>query len=395
MILNTLIFSLMKICFVNILCSKEDQSGGLGSHIFDLSKELSRLGHEIVIITSGPRKTSFVSGIKILQMGRTEKFICLHQLFNPLYLFRRLLYMLRATAYILNSDFDIIEAAEGGFEHLFLIHLKKCPIVTKLYGNFKYIYGLKIPLVYFVDKLEKFVTKNSDGIIAPSFSYATTISKDYRIPLEKIMIIPFGINIQRITSFNKTDTRFKYPQTIGKKIVMLSVGDSPQRKGADIFIKSAFKIQQDNIFFILICSDRNKLNFKKMPRNFLLLENLNKSDFYSLISDSEIVVLTSYFESFSIVVREAMMFNKVIIISKNVPLDEAENKYPNLIILKNICHLELAKTISEVNEDRKQLCGIDQKLRAYLIDKYDIRKIAGLTLNFYNETVKNYKESKK
>jgi glycosyltransferase involved in cell wall biosynthesis len=300
--------------------------------------------------------------------------------------------MLRTSVYIFRSKFDIIEAAEGGFEQLFFIFLKKCPIVTRLNGNFRYIYMIRCPFTYLVDKLENFVVKKSDNIISPSLSYAKTISRDYRIPFKKIRVIPYGINIRNINEFKKEDIKIRYPKSIGKKLILLSVGDSPRRKGADMFIKVASGIPQDNLLFILLCSKRSLLNFKRLPDNLLLLGNLNRDNFYSLICASEIIVFPSYFESFCIAVREAMLFNKIIVVSQNVPLDEMENKYSKLVILKSINPNELASTILNIVGQEKKFPDIDEELRQYLINKYDISKIGGVTEDFYKKTFEEFKK---
>ena len=52
-----------------------------------------------------------------------------------------------------------------------------------------------------------------------------------------------------------------------------------------------------------------------------MLDPLDKADFHALLAASEVVVLPSEFESFSIATYEAMLLDRALIVSRHVPLE--------------------------------------------------------------------------
>lgn len=381
----------MKICFVNILYSQKKERGGLGAHIEDLSFEMAKCGHEVTVITSGHEPPYTDHGVSVIPMGRVARFHHAWQLLNPIYLLQRLSYMLRMTKYVLRSNFDIVEAAEGGIEHFFLVLFANCPIVTKLHGNFRHIYANSGHLARFVERFEAFVVRRSAGVYASSLAYARCISNDYKIPLERIKILPYGIAVSMLDNPRSLNLKERYPAIANKKLIFLSVGSSPERKGARIFIEAATKIKQDNIFFILSCSDTQFFDPGAIPKNVLILPNLDKFEFYDWISQSDIIVFPSRFESFSIAVREAMLFGKAIIVSAYVPLEGIDTEYPRYLVLLQIDAALLSNAIREITNGERAFPEVGAEFHRRLRDKYDMRLVSQATVDFYKDVAVEFR----
>jgi len=383
----------MRICFINILYSKKDERGGQGAHIADLSLALSKRGHEVTVITSGKGEPYYDHSVKVIPLGKVDKYSRPSQLLNPIYLFQRLSYMFRMTKFVLKSDFDVVEAAEGGFEHLFLLLFRRCALITKLHGNFRYIYAQKNLLADVIEKLEAWAVSKSDGIYTSSVAYAKSLSNDYKIPLERIKIIPYGIDVSEMSDLRRIDLKQEYPVIKDKKLILLSVGSSPVRKGAPVFIEAASKLKQEtNLFFILLCGDKRFLDQTKIPDNLLILPNLDRRQYYSWISCSDIVVFPTRFESFLIALREAMLFNKAVIISAHVPLEGIDREYPKYSVLQKIDPALLAEAILEMANGDEGDSEIDGEFHRVLKDKYDIGRVADTTIAFYEEIIEAYKK---
>jgi glycosyltransferase involved in cell wall biosynthesis len=381
----------VKICFINILYSKLNERGGLGAHIQDLSRALARRGHQVTVLTSGSEGVREDRGVKVVSLGKVRRYSRPIQLLNPVVLLQRLRYMIRATRYALKASFNVIEAADGGLEQLFLVLLRPCPIITKLHGNFRYIYARRGLLTRVVEMFEAAVVRRSNGVYTSTDSYAGLIAADYRIPLPNIEIIPYGIDITDVDGDRELLLERRYSNVNGKKIIFLTVGSSAIRKGAEVFLEVARTSTRDDLLFVLSCSDLAFLSRMKVPGNVLILPNLDRNEFYEWLSRSTVVVFPSHFESFSIAVREAMFFGKPIIASVNVPVEGLDAVYPRLLKLSMIEPIALSAAIS--NAASGCLPEADAAFMSRLRNKYDINRVAETTEAYYQEIVARFKIS--
>jgi 1,4-alpha-glucan branching enzyme len=373
----------VKICFINILYSKLNERGGLGAHIQDLSRALARRGHDVTVLTSGSEGASEDRGVKVVSLGKVRRYSRPIQLLNPVVLLQRLRYMIRATRYASKASFNVIEAADGGLEQLFLVLLRPCPIITKLHGNFRYIYAHRGLLTRAVEMLEAAVVRRSNGVYTSTDSYASLIAADYRIPRSNIEIIPYGIDITDVDDERELLLERRYSNVTDKKIIFLTVGGSARRKGAEVFLEVARTSTRDDLLFVLSCTDLAFLSQMKVPDNVLILPNLERNEFYGWLSRSTVMVFPSHFESFSIAVREAMFFGKPIIASANVPIEGLDAEYPRLLKLSMIEPIALSAAISNAASGR--LPEADAAFMSRLRSKYDINKVAETTEAYYQE----------
>jgi glycosyltransferase involved in cell wall biosynthesis len=375
----------MKICFVNILYSKPQASGGLGTHISGLSSALARRGNEVTVITSGLSQAYNRDGVQIVPISEVGRYFQSRQLWNPMYLLRRLVYMLRMTRYTLDRDFDVVEFADGGLEQLFLAFHRNCTLVTKLHGNFRFAFSHGRTLEDWVERIEGAVVSRSDQIYASTVTYSEQISKAYGIPIEKIAIIPCGIDVARIRSFQPEDLTERYSQIRGKRLVLLTVGSSPHRKGAPVFLQAAKHFQQSDILFVLSCDDAQFLAEADVPENVLLLSKLDQAQFYSWICASEIVVFPSTAESFSIAMHEAMLFGKIVVTSPFVPFEGIDTEYPRSLHLPKLDADSLVNAISEIVRDPGSFSEASCELHQRLSNYYDIERVAAVTEKLYSQ----------
>jgi glycosyltransferase involved in cell wall biosynthesis len=381
----------MKICFISVLYSRPQESGGLGAHIAGLSAELVKRGHQVTVLTSGNGSPCTDNGVAVVQLGKVDRFSRSLDILDPIHLVRRLSYMLRVTRYVLDSDFDVVEAADGGLEQLLLTahRNRRCGLVTKLHGNFHLQYPRQRLLGYWVEKLERLAVRGGDAVYSSTVQCAERAAKAYGIPVEKIRIIPCGINAARIRSFERQDLGRQYPRIRGKRLVLLSVGSSPERKGAPVFLEAASEFQREDVLFVLLCNDSRFLKRRAIPSNVLVLANLNQCQFYNWIQHSEIMVFPSAAETFSIAVHEAMLLNKIIVLSSTIPFEGIDREYPRCFILPNPDSRCLADAVSDITSGRKQFPELGVDLQRRLIAHYALTRVTEDTVGFYAEASKH------
>lgn len=345
----------------------------------------------MTVLTSGSEGACEDRGVKIVSLGKVSRYSSPIQLLNPVVLLQRIRYMIRVTRYASKASFDVIEAADGGLEQLFLVFLRPCPIITKLHGNFRYIYARRGLLTRVVEMLEAVVVRRSNGVYTSSAAYAGIIARDYRIPLANIEIIPYGIDITDVDGERELLFERQSSSLSNKKIVFLTVGSSARRKGAEVFLEVARTSTRDDLLFVLSCSDLAFLSEVKVPGNVLILPNLDRNEFYNWLSRSTVVVFPSHFESFSIAVREAMFFGKPIVASVNIPVEGLDAEYPRFLKLSTIEPSALSAAILKATS--ACLPEADAPFMSRLRNKYDINKVAETTEAYYKEIAARFKSS--
>jgi glycosyltransferase involved in cell wall biosynthesis len=380
----------MKIAFANILYSKKHLSGGLGTHISTLAAELARRGHEVTILTSGEGSPYVENWARVVPLGQIETFSN-RPVLGALYLFRRIGYMIRMTRYVLAHEFDIVETADGGFEQLLLAALRrrKCSLVTKLHGNFRLIYPGRALLGYLAGKAERFVVRRSDAVYASTGEYASAVAGYCGIAREGIRIIPYAIDVEAIARLKSLNLAEEYPAIAGKKLVFLSAGSSPMRKGADIFLETASCCERDDVLFVLSCNDRAFLARVAIPGNVLVVTELNQCQFYNWLRVSDVVVFPSSGESFCIAAHEAMLFGKPVVVSKSVPLEGIAREYPHCRVLPALQPALLAEAIFRFLDREPRVCGVQDEswdeFSQRFASRYGVPAVVDQTEQFYRE----------
>jgi len=375
----------MKIAFANILYSKKHQSGGLGTHISTLSAELARRGHHVTILTSGEGPPYVENKVRIVPLGRIDTFSHPFQALSLVYLFRRMAYMVRMTRYVVEHEFDIVETADGGFEQAFLAAFtsRRCSLVTKLHGNFRLIYSEHPWFGYLAEKAERFAVRKSDGVYASTAEYAAAIANICDIPLQHIRIIPYAIDVDSIDRLKPIDLVEQYPAIAGKKLAFLSVGSSPLRKGALLFLEAASRSERDDLHFVLSCNDRRFLKDARIPPNVLVVKDLDQCRFYNWLRLSDVVVFPSSGETFCIAAHEAMLFGKAIVVSKHIPLEGIDLAYPKCAILPSLQSSLLAQAIFQFMDEKRRCPDVEEDFHQRFVLRYRIGAVADQTEQFY------------
>lgn len=239
----------------------------------------------------------------------------------------------------LNNKFDFF-----GFLKLknILKEIKPDVVVSSMFSAntifrfFQPIFGYKIfarehniyhEKKWWQNKVDNFLSKRSEKIIAVSKSVAEFASKQANIPIEKFEIIHNGVEIDKINdfknNFSKNDLRRKL-NIKEDSVVFLNVGRLKKQKQQDLLI-DAFKIISEKydkaqLFIVGRGPEENYLKNKIIENNLegkVVLTGYSDSvyDFYRA---SDVFVLSSKYEGFPNVAIEAMAFG-LPLISTNVP----------------------------------------------------------------------------
>jgi len=270
--------------------------------------------------------------------------------------------------------------------------------VFKRWVNYKKSLGDKIDLIYkIVPFFETINLKKSKKIIAISNSVKEDVIKYYNVPEEKIHVAYSGVNLEE---FNP-DNRKKYREEIRQKhgispndILLLFVGNPYDRKGLEFVIRALSKIKQKNVK--LLVSGRDEPGrFQKLVNEIGLNDRVYfrvglSTDINKYFSAADIFVLPSLYETFGLVVIEAMASGLPVVVSSSEFVGAAEliEDGKNGLILKSPKDsediAEKLKFLIESENVRKQI-GIEANKKA---GKYTWEKTADSMLKALEEAAK-------
>jgi len=229
--------------------------------------------------------------------------------------------------------------------------------------------------------------------IYPAASKVIAVSKRLRTAIQKIVpqleidIIPNIVD----TDFFKPD-KWKVNDT--EQIKFLAIGNLNKNKGHELLLDAFSKVLKINKHATLvICGEgeeKKKLNKKihalSLGNNIELTGHLNKWEILKKLQESDCLVHTSYYETFGVVLIEAISCGIPFITTKSGgPEDIYEDKIGYLIETGNIQSLANAmiKFIHEKNMFSKF------ELRSIALNKYGRKPIYEKLISIYSKMIVN------
>ncbi|OGR76037.1 MAG: hypothetical protein A2X38_08330 [Elusimicrobia bacterium GWC2_61_25] len=201
-------------------------------------------------------------------------------------------------------------------------------------------------------------------------------------------VVPNGVNSQ----VNGLNIREK--MGIGlDKFVLLYAGRIHRQKGLDFVIKAMSRQGLEKLVLLLVGYSDDLAYAGYLKRISAGIQNriiwvnpvtaAGISDYYS---SSNLFVLPSYGENFSMVAVEAMSFGLPVLITKNVGIwREVEQDKAGFIVEQN--SEEISVLLGKVSQDRDLLRTISAHARACAETRYDINNVAALMAKAYEDII--------
>lgn len=297
-------------------------------HAFHLARQLQKRGFLERIITAYPWFKLAKEGLAKVKVVSLPKKEIIHKLLNSLFFLNNRI----NPDYYLHSLFDrqaskYIEPCDifvgwSGFSLYTLRKAKSLGTVTVLERNSTHIeyqrdilkeeserLGIKImlPHPYVVEK-ELAEYQEADYISVPSqFVKKTFLEKG--IAEEKIIQVPFGVDIQALRPVPKEDDIFR----------IVYVGGMTIRKGIHYLLEAASKLKFKNYELWLIGSMSTGIKpfFKKYKGCFKYLGHIDYNLLYKYYSQSSVFVLASIEEGLATVILQALACGLPVICTTN------------------------------------------------------------------------------
>jgi len=372
--------------------------GGVEYHVYYLSKELSKLGHEIDIITTKSpinEQLSEVKNINVIRLPINFRVYNTPVSFSVFKAIKNRYDVIHThTPVPLFADFAALANTKNKIPFALTFHNK----ITKE-GT---IGGLLSAL--YNKTMGKFLLSHSDKIIITTKSYKNSL------PIikfkNKLVVIPNGVNIEDINTISKNseniskinELKLKYKIPSEDKIV-LSVGALHPYKGHKYLIDAFSKlIKKHNRLHLLIVGQgplKNELIEQCKARDILnkvtFTGYVSSKDllYYYAMSDVFVFPSISEMEGFGIVQLEAMASKKPVI-STEIPgvVDvDSEEKASIHVPPKDVD--ALANAMSKVLFDESLAKQMGENGRRLVEEKYTWERVAKMTEEVYKEVLKS------
>jgi glycosyltransferase involved in cell wall biosynthesis len=374
---------------------KEYAHGGTEIAAYNLAVHMAKRGNEIDVFTTSINSKNSIEiypNMRIHRNATSFKIASANASFKLIYK-------------PLNYDLDIVHAHSpipySDLPALMYAKRKKVPFLLTYQfdgqetgGSFMRNAGVSIYNKVFINR----VLDSAEVIIATTRSYAeeSPFLKNY---LDKIVVIPNGINIEDVTTdLTREESRIKLDLPLKTKIILF-FGSLVTYKGPDILLKAFKVIKKEYPEVKLIFAGRGHMltELQDMARKFDLEDDViflgfveeEKKAFYYKSADIFCLPSTNMAESFGIVNLEAMASGIPIVGSDLGGIPDIIKDGENGLLAKPRDHQSLANVLLILlkDDDLRLKMGNNGRKR---VEEYSWDKIANETENLYRDILDNW-----
>ena len=243
----------------------------------------------------------------------------------------------------------------------------------------------------FIKKVTKYIGKKVDKIICVNEDYIPIFEK-WKIPNEKLVFIPNGVDIKRFSpGKSKINERFK-----NKKII-LYFGRLHYQKNVELLVRS-FSLIKDKIkdVKLIIVGTGNQYNkLKRMTDNnqdIVMTGFVSDKELVKYMRAADVVVFPSRGENASFTIMEAMACG-LPVVSSDVGNAKKILGDDRGILMKDYTEKEIADICIRVISDEKLKKKIGMDARDYVVKNHSWDKISKQTEELYKRILKGKKKN--
>ena len=369
--------------------------GGTEIAAYNLAVQMAKRGNDIDVFTTSINKKNSIEIYPTMRIHRhatTFKIASANASLNLIYK-------------PLNYDLDIVHAHSpipySDLPALMYAKRKNVPFLLTYQfdgqetgGSFMRNTGVSIYNKVFINT----VLDSAEVIIATTRSYAeeSPFLKNY---LDKIVVIPNGINIDEVTTkLTQEESRINLGLPLKTKIILF-FGSLVPYKGPDILLKAFKVIKKEFPEVMLIFAGRGQMlkELQDMAQKFDLEDDViflgfveeEKKALYYKSADIFCLPSTNMAESFGIVNLEAMASGIPIVGSNLGGIPDIVKEGENGLLAKPCDHQSLANAILRLLNDNDLSQEMGNNGRK-MVEDYTWDKIAKETENLYKDILDNW-----
>lgn len=300
--------------------------GGISRHCFELSKALARNDVDITIITLEFPGAPFHENINGVEVYRVKVEIGNPNFLTWVLLFNHFMEKMAGHIFWSKNEFDLIHVHDWltcpvgiSLKHT----LNRKLILTMHSTEVGRSSGIHTPDSVTKDSIEWWGTYEASKIIAVSNSLKNEIINHFKLPLEKVVTIPNGVDFQRFQRYvDKKGVRNRFGINIWDKVI-ICIGRLTYQKGFQYVIYAMPKILESfpNTRLIIIGDGyyRNELEriaWETGVRDKVIFTGfVSDEDIVNILKSGDIMIVPSLYEPFGITALEGMASGIPVIVS--------------------------------------------------------------------------------
>ena len=395
--------------------------GGQGIFVFELSRALKNLGHNVDVI-SGPPYPNLEDDIDLIKSPGLD-------LFSTFDFKKRLKIFLEKKNKSTDDWFEFISALFGGFPELKTFgnrasHLLSTTSYDVVIDNQSLSYGMievqkNIPLIEIIHhpitkdyrydmqfsrgivqkiskwrwfsflKMQKKVSQKLKVFSTPSHNSKKDIANDFGVPEGNISVIPNGIDYSSFTPL-------KDVKRVPGQIITTASADVPL-KGLDFTLHAVARLKEEypQLRLVIIGAPRSGGHTERLIKRLQIEENisyrsnLTRYEIAVEYAKSNVAIVSSLYEGFGFPVGEAMACAIPLIATNVASIPEITQSFAELIPAESSDAIEAAIKNIFTNPETNQLRA--DAGRTHIIDNFDWQKIAMLYEDLIFKTIDEFK----
>jgi glycosyltransferase involved in cell wall biosynthesis len=324
----------MKILHVTNFFKPSWEAGGIARVAYEISKNLVKEGHEVTVFTTDGFKSRLkiiknkpvdVDGINTYYFRNLSNYLTKRNIVIPYYL----PFIARRKI----QDFDVIHIHEHRTLLAVIVHYysKKynIPYVLQAHGTLPNTIGKQNQKKIFDVLWGNEILKDASKLISVS---STEVDQylQMNVPIEKMVVIPNGIDIDSLSSLPEKGS-FRDRYQINQKHIILYLGRLHKIKGIDFLLRSFGELVRDIDDSVLILAGpddsykdkaKEQIHELGLEKKVIFTGYMGPMDKISAYLDADILVYPSSFEIFGLVPFEAIMSGTPVIVTDDCGCSE-------------------------------------------------------------------------
>ena len=395
--------------------------GGQGIYVYELSKALNNIGHNVDVI-SGPPYPELIADIELIKLPGLN-------LFSTFKFRERLKIFFHTKNKSLDDWYEFSSTLMGGFPELQtfgnrakiflsdknydavidnqsisfgmidiqkskpLIEIMHHPISKDYFYDLKFARGLvqrlsKMRWFSFL-KMQKKVAKQIKVVVTPSLNSKQDIHHDFKVPMQNIKVIPNGIDFNTFCSLPNI-----VPRANG--VITTASADVPL-KGLDFSLHAIARLKSEypDINLTVIGSPRAEGHTERLIKKLKLEEqvsfktNLTKEEITHEYANSSVAVVSSLYEGFGFPVGEAMACATPLVATNVASIPEITGSFAQLIPAEDAEAIYLGiKNIFQSPQKYKIQAELG---REHIIENFNWTKIGHAYEELLYKTINDFK----
>ncbi|MDB0070071.1 glycosyltransferase family 4 protein [Gammaproteobacteria bacterium] len=395
--------------------------GGQGIYVYELSKALNNIGHNVDVI-SGPPYPELIADIELIKLPGLN-------LFSTFKFRERLKIFFHTKNKSLDDWYEFSSTLMGGFPELQtfgnrakiflsdknydavidnqsisfgmidiqkskpLIEIMHHPISKDYFYDLKFARGLvqrlsKMRWFSFL-KMQKKVAKQIKVVVTPSLNSKQDIHHDFKVPMQNIQVIPNGIDFNIFCPLPNI-----VPRANG--VITTASADVPL-KGLDFSLHAiaSLKSEYPDINLTVIGSPRAEGHTERLIKKLKLEEqvsfktNLTKEEITHEYANSSVAVVSSLYEGFGFPVGEAMACATPLVATNVASIPEITGSFAQLIPAEDAEAIYLGiKNIFQSPQKYKIQAELG---REHIIENFNWTKIGHAYEELLYKTINDFK----